>query len=268
MATVFAKYLKLRRGPPRNKYCGLLLGFWACALVTGATVLVGALAIELPRMASLGVVPGKSFSSRVDSIVSQRKQSVLEGKRESHVRFITVGGERRKLSREERDAASKVPLDVLAREWLSQQEFGLDGRCYLVDKLLPTLVIGLEKLLNEVASRDLVDTPGHQPNFNPINFVAQYLMRNNPQYSNFAEAHPYCKTMRQVGEELKRAAYASMEGERLSALRTESEQRCAVREEEEVKRVAEDSRRMEIMEDIHGKWLYYGEQTIRMMDVS
>lgn len=222
-------------------------------------------------MASLldpGAVPGKSFSSRLDSIVSERKQSVLEDKRDSQVRFITVGGERRKLSREERDAASKVPLDMLAKEWLNQQELGLDGRCYLVDKLLPTLVIGLEKLLNEVSSRDLVDSTGHQPNFNPINFVAQYLMRNNPLYSNFAEAHPYCKTMRQVSEELKRAAYATMEGNRLSALRAESKERCAVREEEETKRLAEKNRRMDIMQDIHGKWLFYGEQTIKMMDVS
>lgn len=219
-------------------------------------------------MADPGAFLGQSFSSRVDSIVSQRRKTVLEDKRGSQVRFITVGEERRRLSQEEKDAASKVPLDMLAKEWLSLQEVGLEVRSYLVDKLLPTLVIGLEKLLNEVSSRDLVDSHVQEPDFNPINFLAQYLMRNNPDYSNFAEAHPYCKTMRQVSDELKKVAYSSMEGDRLSALRADSKQRCLVREEKEMERVAEDNRRMEILKAIHGKWLFHGEQTIRVVDVS
>jgi hypothetical protein len=210
----------------------------------------------------------RSFSSRIDGIVSQRRDTVLEDRRGSHIRFITVGDERRRLSQGERDAASKVPLDMLAREWLNQQEVELEARCYLVDKLLPTLVIGLEKLLNEVSARDLVESSGHEPDFNPINFIAQYLMRNNPNYSNFVEAHPYCRTMHQVSEELKKAAYAAMEGEKLSTLRGESRQRCQVREEEEAQRVAEENRRMDILKDIYDKWVFHGELIIRLTDVS
>lgn len=225
----------------------------------------GALTIELLMME--GVV-GQSFCSRVDSIVSERRRTVLEGKRESNVKFITVGDERRKVSQEEKEAASKVPLDILAKEWLNQQEVGLEVRCYLVEKLLPTLVMGLEKLLNEVSSRDLVESWGQEPDFNPINFVAQYLMRNNPHYSSFAEAHPYCKAMRLVSEELKKEAYSSLEDKRLSELRGKSKHRCLVREEEEAERVAEVNRRMEMVKDIYGKWLFHGEQSIRVVDVS
>lgn len=212
--------------------------------------------------------PGRSFSSRVDSIVIQRRKTVLEDNRDSQVRFITVGEERRRLSQAEKDAASKVPMDMLAKEWLNLEEVGLESRYYLVDKLLPTLVIGLEKLLNEVSSRGLVESCVQEPDFNPINFVAQYLMRNNPHYSNFAEAHPYCKTMRQVSEELKRAAYSAMEGERLSVLRADSERRCLIRDHKEMERVTEENRRREILKDIYGKWIFHGEQTIRVVDVS
>lgn len=214
------------------------------------------------------VVVGRSFSRRMDSILSERRRTVLEGKRESNVKFITVGDERRRLSQEEKDAASKVPLDILAEEWLNQQEVGMEARCYLVEKLLPTLVMGLEKLLNEVTSRDLVESLGHEPDFNPINFVAQYLMRNNPHYSNFAEAHPYCKTMQVVSDQLKKAAYATLEADRLADLRAKSGRRCLVREGQEAERLAEEKRRMDRLSDIYGKWVFHGEQSIRVVDVS
>ena len=47
--------------------------------------------------------------------------------------------------------------------------------------------------------RSLEESEGHNPDFNPVNYLAQYLMRNNPRYSNFAEAHPYCRSMKEVG---------------------------------------------------------------------
>ncbi len=58
---------------------------------------------------------------------------------------------RRRLSAGERSAKRRVPLDLLAREWLNEQRATADTRAFLVDNLLPTLVLGLEKLLNEVS---------------------------------------------------------------------------------------------------------------------
>ena len=201
-------------------------------------------------------------------LFAQKRKAVLHGNKESHAKFTSLGQKfRRRLSQEEREAANKVPLNILAKEWLDQQKASLDTRSYLVEKLLPTLVIGLEKLLTEVTSRDLVDCAEPQDDFNPINFIAQYLMRNNPQYSNFAEAHPYCKTMRQVSEELKKIAY-SLESSQLAELRIQSKQRCAVRAEEEEQRKVEENRKIKLLEDICEKWLQNEETAIRLVDVS
>lgn len=175
---------------------------------------------------------------------------------------------RRKLSPEERKAANKVSLEVLADEWLTQQKASLEMRYYLVENLLPTLVVGLEKLLTEVTSRNLVATTEQQPDFNPVNFIAQYLMRNNPRYSNFAEAHPYCKSMKQVAKELKRLAY-SVEEHKLAELKAKSMERCEVRRIEEERRINMLNKRKELLRDnIYSKWLFDEEQSVDVLSVS
>ena len=79
----------------------------------------------------------------------------------------------------------------------------LDTRAYLVETILPTLILGVEKLLMEADNKGLTASNEMDPNFNPVNYLAQYLMRNNPRYSNFSEASPYVRSLREVGEVLK-----------------------------------------------------------------
>ena len=74
-------------------------------------------------------------------------------------------------------------------------------------QVLPTLILGVERLLKEVDEKGLSATNRFEPDFNPINFLAQYLMRNNPRYSNFAEASPYVRGLREVSEELKQELF-------------------------------------------------------------
>ena len=104
-----------------------------------------------------------------------------------------------------RKIARKIPIELLAREWMNTTEGTVELRAYMVDKVMPTLILGVEKLLNAVNDRGLADAAngGYDPDFNPINFLAQYMHRNNPRYSNFSEASPYVRGLRQVTEELK-----------------------------------------------------------------
>ena len=45
-----------------------------------------------------------------------------------------------------------LPLELLAGEWLKEQCGEVGTKTYVMDKLLPTLVLGMEKLLTEVYS--------------------------------------------------------------------------------------------------------------------
>ena len=166
---------------------------------------------------------------------------------------------KRKLSEAERAAHGKLPLELLAREWLNEQNASNETRCYMVEKLLPTLVIGLEKLLNEVSMRGLEDYKLPSDDFNPVNFIAQHLMRNNPRYSNFAETHPYCRTMREVSEELKKMAYAIDEN-KLAELKSRTKVRREERDRHETMKVAEEKRRHGLIKEAYLQWMLKSEE--------
>lgn len=113
-----------------------------------------------------------------------------------------------KLSKDDaKKVARKIPIEVLAKDWLNDTEATLEVRAYLVDKVLPTLILGVEKLLNEADKKGLAESGEQEPNFNPINFLAQYLMRNNPRYCNFSESSPYVRGLREVADELKKQLF-------------------------------------------------------------
>ena len=97
----------------------------------------------------------------------------------------------------------RIAMEDMTKEWMSKDSVTMEHRAYMVDKVFPTLVLGVEKLLAEVDNKKLVNKSEPDNNFNPLNYLAQYLMRNNPAYSNFSEASPYMHGLRQVSEQLR-----------------------------------------------------------------
>ena len=61
-------------------------------------------------------------------------------------------------------------MDILASEWLGDSPRSADTRLYLVERVLPTLVVGLESLLQKADE-------GSDEDFNSINWLAQWLTR-------------------------------------------------------------------------------------------
>lgn len=205
-------------------------------------------------------------------IISSKRREIIQGgaRDERYVQIAPIRAARKKLSQLttlEREAAMKIPLDALAKEWLSALDIDLNIKEFLVDSLLPTLVIGLEKLLNEVTLRELAGSTDMQEDFNPINYLAQFLMRNNPLYSRQNRDHSYIKAMRQTTEDIKKLL-GSLENRKLEELRDQSRQRCRDREMQAAAKIEEDSRRVQQLKSAYSKWLGPGETAPPLAEVS
>ncbi|KAL8619155.1 hypothetical protein ACOMHN_019427 [Nucella lapillus] len=155
-----------------------------------------------------------------------------------------------------RKIARKIPIELLAKDWLSDSDASIEMRAYMVDKVMPTLILGVEKLLNAVDERGLADPEakgGYDPNFNPLNFLAQYLFRNNPRFSNFSEASPYVHGLRQIAEELK-AQLFDMEDNRLARIKAEAKRKREERELQARLRQQEKERRQQALTSQFTEW--------------
>ena len=104
--------------------------------------------------------------------------------------------------------ARQIPLQLLALEWFNKIDASIEIRAYLVENFLPILVLGCEKILKEADAKKLVQENKKDTDFNPINQLAQYLMRNNPRYNNQNETSAYVRTTREIYHELKEQMFA------------------------------------------------------------
>ncbi|XP_013406765.1 EF-hand calcium-binding domain-containing protein 5 isoform X1 [Lingula anatina] len=147
----------------------------------------------------------------------------------------------------------KIPVEILVKEWLSDNKATVETRVYLVDKVLPTMILGMEKLLLEVDKRGLAEKEEQDPNFNPINYLAQYLMRNNPRYSNFSEASPYTRGLRDVSDQLKRELF-DLEENRLAKIKAEAKRKREEREFAEQQKKKEKARREDALKNQFSEW--------------
>jgi hypothetical protein len=63
--------------------------------------------------------------------------------------------------------ARKVPIELLALDWLNKIDASIETRAYLVEHFLPVLVLGCEKVLKEASKRNLIEENKSDLNYNP-----------------------------------------------------------------------------------------------------
>ncbi|XP_032563563.1 EF-hand calcium-binding domain-containing protein 5 isoform X1 [Chiroxiphia lanceolata] len=164
---------------------------------------------------------------------------------------------------EEKKTEKREPCDSLAREWYSEERETLNTRIYLLDKLLPTLIPGVENLLMEVERKHVLVSDKDPSTFDPINYLAEYLMRHNPLYSVSTKPGPYVRGMRMVVEELKSLMQGTT-SERLVKMKAEAKDKREAREEMERKKAEEREMRKETLAALFKEWTVDGKHRIPM----
>ncbi|KAJ7402370.1 EF-hand calcium-binding domain-containing protein 5 isoform X2 [Pitangus sulphuratus] len=162
---------------------------------------------------------------------------------------------------EEEKIEKREPCDSLAREWYSEERETLDTRIYLLDKLLPTLIPGVENLLMEVERKHVLISDKDPSTFDPINYLAEYLMRHNPLCSVSPKPGPYVRGMKMVAEELK-SLMRGTTSERLVKLKAEAKEKREAREEMERKKAEEREMRKEALTVLFKEWTVDGKDRI------
>ena len=117
-----------------------------------AVAIASGVSVEVPTKEDKDSDPSNSWKA-LACTSNQRWEAFRERRAEAYKKIARRAAVRKKLSElstQERVVHRSMPLELLAREWLNEQRASIESRAYLVDKVLPTLVIGVEKLLDEV----------------------------------------------------------------------------------------------------------------------
>ncbi|GAB1608043.1 hypothetical protein Ahia01_001088400, partial [Argonauta hians] len=95
------------------------------------------------------------------------------------------------------ELAAEISHQIFSHDWYEEgpvpSEF-ID----LEKKLLPTLILGVEYLLKEMEKRGLTKTNTTSPNFNALNYLAQFLCRNHPCKLSKSERSAYIKLLQKL----------------------------------------------------------------------
>lgn len=169
----------------------------------------------------------------------------------------------------------QVSLDVLATEWLNIGQQTIESRAYLIGNVLPQVVLGLEHILREAVAKELagsnaqpaaIQSEGADPNFNPINRLAEFLMRNNHRYNNFCETSPYVRGLRNTVAKLQDEMFMRCNSQlaqlKAFVMKTREEKLRRQQEDEEEGRYREAC-----VGDLFMKFLAPGKETIEAATV-
>ncbi|KAM9320330.1 EF-hand calcium-binding domain-containing protein 5 [Gastrophryne carolinensis] len=127
-----------------------------------------------------------------------------------------------KKQRQQREKVEAMdPADELAKEWFSQDNSTVGTRAYLLDSIMPSVIQGVETMLNEVEKKKVLEDDSVK--FDPINYLGEYLMRHNPKFVAKSEKSAYVRGLEQVVADLKNNVF-DLEFNRLGQLKEELKQ--------------------------------------------
>ncbi|KAH0511578.1 EF-hand calcium-binding domain-containing protein 5 [Microtus ochrogaster] len=155
---------------------------------------------------------------------------------------------------QERKTAKQLPRDDLAKEWFDIESMTLTTRAYLLDKLLPTLIPGVEQMLMQVEKKKLLSKADIPTKFDPINYLGEYLMRNNTLYIKDPGMSGYQRVMREVTEELKVHVPDTISN-RVSKMKEKVKQKRQQREYISTVKVKVATMRKQALEEQFGEWI-------------
>ncbi|XP_022279117.1 EF-hand calcium-binding domain-containing protein 5 isoform X3 [Canis lupus familiaris] len=164
----------------------------------------------------------------------------------------------------EKKAEKNLPRDNLAKEWFNAESITLDSRAYLLDKLLPTLVPGVEKMLMQVEKKKLWAEGDITTKFNPNNHLGEYLMRNNPYYIKDSGMSGYQRVMRDVTEDLK-IHVPNTVGNRVTKMKESIKQKREQRQFIKEVKVRVTKTRKQALQEQFSEWILDPKGTIPMV---
>nr|CAH8840345.1 unnamed protein product [Trichobilharzia regenti] len=162
-----------------------------------------------------------------------------------------------------RNLLRQTPLDMLSIEWLNSEPRTIEARAYLIGNLLPQVVLGLEFILKEACQRNLITNDildeknyhaGLDRNFNPINRLAEYLMRNNHKYHHFNESSPYVRGLRNTVAKLQNEMFMRSENQ-LAKLKLTADVKRAEAKQKQLQLEEENNRRIEMLSSIYDSFI-------------
>ncbi|XP_073524069.1 EF-hand calcium-binding domain-containing protein 5 [Phyllobates terribilis] len=136
-----------------------------------------------------------------------------------------------KKQRDQRQKLEKeAPAVLLAQEWFSHDKSSVDTRAYLLDRLMPSVVHGVESLLKELEKKKVLEDDPVK--FDPVNYLGEFLMRHNPGFFSGMEQSAYTRGLEQVIADLKDNVF-DLEFNRLGQLKEELKENQSYRVEVE-----------------------------------
>ncbi|XP_040194507.1 EF-hand calcium-binding domain-containing protein 5 isoform X1 [Rana temporaria] len=124
----------------------------------------------------------------------------------------------KKQREQEKKIEESSPADELAKEWFSQDKLTVGTRAYLLDSIMPSVVHGVEAMLQEVDKKKVLEEDSVK--FDPVNYLGEYLMRHNPGFFPGSEKSAYVRGLEQVVADLKNNVF-DLEFNRLGQLKEE-----------------------------------------------